>query len=95
MPHPHRASFTAEVSITTSNEAAMSPGQQLDSVRRAAADVGIAHESGPDATLLAGSLDEVLAGVRRMLEAAMRAGVESAAVRMRPGKESPRFDAPA
>jgi uncharacterized protein YqgV (UPF0045/DUF77 family) len=62
----------AELSVTVSGDAA----------RRAAAATGLAHDAGPDATLLAGPRGEVLAALVTVVEAALDEGARRLDVRI-------------
>jgi uncharacterized protein YqgV (UPF0045/DUF77 family) len=76
MPVPP-AELTAEVTVD---------GPAAGAVAEAAAATGIALDTGPGTTALAGARDEVLDGLRPLLEAALDAGAMTVTVKL----EAPR-----
>ena len=88
MPGYERAELTAELRVLPATEA---PQKQLDAARRAAAEAELASEGGPETVMLAGSREEVLEGVRRVVEAALDAGARVVEVRVEAQPDAPRF----
>ena len=70
MPVPP-AELTAELTIAPDDEQAVRAG------RWAAADTGLALDTGPTTTALSGARQEVLDALRRVLDAALSAGATS------------------
>jgi hypothetical protein len=91
MPGYNRAELSAELTIETSPGAPQSPRQQIEALTRAAGDTGLAHESGPGATVLAGGRREVLEGLARVLEASLDAGAHVVRVKVEAQGDAPRF----
>lgn len=60
MPGYERAEVSAELKVVTSDRAENPPQAQLEAATNAAGETGLAHEAGPETTVLAGSREEVL-----------------------------------
>lgn len=87
MPGYNRAPVSAELTLG-GGEA------QIEALREAAGSSGLARESGPDRTLLAGGRAEVLAAAVRAIEAALDAGARSVDVRVEATEDADRFGSP-
>ena len=81
MPVPP-AELTAEFTMETSPEGEKSPREQIEAGREAAGASGLARETGPESTALAGSRAEVLEALPKVIEAALDAGVRGVKVRI-------------
>jgi uncharacterized protein YqgV (UPF0045/DUF77 family) len=73
MPGYNRAPLSAELTV---------PDEQLEAARQAAGATGLARESGPGRTLLAGRRDEVLDAAMKVIEASLEAGAHVVEVRV-------------
>ena len=82
MPGYNRAEVSAELRVVTSPEAERSPQEQIEAAMRAASDSGLAHEAGPETTVLSGGRSEVLEATRRVIEASLDAGVRVVEVKV-------------
>ena len=82
MPGYNRAPLSAELTV---------PAEQLDAARRAAGDTGLARESGPESTLLAGRRQEVLDATVKVIEAALDAGAHAVEVKVEATGDAERF----
>jgi uncharacterized protein YqgV (UPF0045/DUF77 family) len=82
MPGYHRAPVSAELTV---------PEPQLAATERAAGETGLAHESGPNRTLLAGERDEVLAALTKVIEASLEAGAHVVQVKVEAEGDASRF----
>lgn len=91
MPGYHRAELTAELTVVPSTEAKRSPREQIEAAQQAASDSGLAHESGPGSTVLAGGRSEVLGAMLRVVEASLDAGVHIVQVKVEAEGEAARF----
>jgi uncharacterized protein YqgV (UPF0045/DUF77 family) len=91
MPGYHRAPVSAELSVQPSSRGRESPERQVQAAERAAAASGLAHEGGPETTLLAGERDEVLAAAVNVVAAALDAGAHRVQVRFEASPDAPRF----
>lgn len=91
MPGYERAELTAELKVLPSSEAERSPREQIEAAKRAAAESGMAHEAGPETTVLAGGRREVLEATLRVIEAALDAGAHAVEVKVEAEGESERF----
>ncbi|HZH25112.1 MAG TPA: hypothetical protein VEY49_09420 [Solirubrobacteraceae bacterium] len=87
MPAYNRAPLSAELTVGGGDV-------QLEALREAAGASGLARESGPDSTLLAGGRAEVLEAAVRAIEAALDAGARSVDVRVEATEDADRFDSP-
>jgi uncharacterized protein YqgV (UPF0045/DUF77 family) len=70
------AELTAELTIAPEDDQAVRAG------RRAAADTGLALDTGPTTTALSGARGEVLDALSRVLDAALTAGATTVEVRL-------------
>jgi uncharacterized protein YqgV (UPF0045/DUF77 family) len=91
VPGYNRDEVSAELRVRTSAGAERSPREQLEAARRAAAESGLAHEAGPDATLLSGGRAEVLEAVRKVIEASLDAGAHVVEVKVEAEGDARRF----
>jgi uncharacterized protein YqgV (UPF0045/DUF77 family) len=91
MPGYHRAQVSAELTVVPSSEGRESPRAQIEAAQRAAGDSGLAHESGPGSTLLAGGRAEVLDAARKVIEASLDAGAHIVHVKVEATEDAPRF----
>jgi len=91
VPGYNRAPVSAELTIAASAQGRESPQAQIDALRAAAGASGLAHESGPTSTLLAGGRAEVLEATCQAIEAALDAGARSVDVRVEATEDADRF----
>jgi uncharacterized protein YqgV (UPF0045/DUF77 family) len=91
MPGYDRAELTAELNVVPSPEAERSPREQVEAAKRTATDSGLAHEAGPEKTVLAGGRSEVLDAIRQVIEASLDAGVRAVEVKVEVEGEAERF----
>lgn len=82
MPGSNRAPLSAELTV---------PDDQLDAARRAAGATGLARESGPRSTLLAGGRREVLDATMKVIEASLEAGAHLVEVKVEATGDAERF----
>jgi uncharacterized protein YqgV (UPF0045/DUF77 family) len=94
VPGYHRVPVSAELTVVAAPDGRQSPRAQLDAAREAAAASGLAHESGPGSTLLAGGRAEVLAAALRVIEASLDAGAHIVQVKVEAQGDAPRFGRP-
>jgi uncharacterized protein YqgV (UPF0045/DUF77 family) len=66
MPGHTRADLSAELKIVPSSHAEKAPRAQMEAGMQVATASGLAHESGPETTVLAGSRDEVLEALMKV-----------------------------
>ena len=92
MPVYERAQLSAELEVVTSPEAGTSPHDQVEAAKAAASESGLAHEAGPETTVLAGGREEVLEATMRVIEAALDAGAHAVNVKVEAEGDAPRFD---
>ena len=92
MPAYERAQLSAELEVITSPEAQKSPREQVEAAKAAAGESGLAHEAGPETTVLAGGRKEVLEAPMRVISAALDAGAHAVNVKVEAEGEAPRFD---
>ena len=92
MPGYNRAEISAELTVVTTTEAERSPQEQVEAAKQAASDSGLAHEAGPETTVLAGGRSEVLEAVRKVIEASLDAGVQAVRVVVEAQGEAASFD---
>ena len=92
MPGYNRAELTAELKVLASADSEEAPKEQVEAVRRAAGDSGLAREAGPETTALAGERSEVLEAMRKVIEASLDAGAHAVQVKVETEGDSPRFD---
>lgn len=91
MPGYDRAELTAELKVVASPGAERTPREQVEAARRVAGDSGLAHEAGPETTVLAGGRGEVLDAVRRVVETALDAGAHVVEVKVEAERDAERF----
>ena len=82
MPGYNRAEISAELTVVTTTEAEGSPQEQVEAAKRAASDTGLAHEAGPETTVLSGERAEVLEATRKVIEASLDAGAHVVQVKV-------------
>ncbi len=92
MPIYERAQLSAELEVVTSPEAERSPQDQVQAAKAAASESGLAHEAGPETTVLAGGRKEVLQATMQVIEAALDAGAHAVNVKVEAEGDAPRFD---
>ena len=92
MPGYNRAEISAELSVVTTTEAERSPQEQVEAAKQAASDSGLAHEAGPETTVLAGGRSEVLEAMRKVIEASLDAGAHVVEVKVEAQEDAARFD---
>ena len=91
MPGYNRAEISAELSVVTSREAEKSPREQIEAAKQAASDSGLAHEAGPETTVLAGGRSEALEAMLGVIEASLDAGARAVQVKVEAEGEASRF----
>jgi uncharacterized protein YqgV (UPF0045/DUF77 family) len=91
MPGYNRAPISAELTVVPSPQGRESPRVQIEAAREAASASGLAHESGPDSTLLSGGRSEVLEAAFRAVEAALDAGAHVVQVKVEATEDAGRF----
>ena len=91
MPGYNRAELSAELTIVPSREAEESPQAQIEAAKQAASDSGLAHEAGPETTVLSGGRSEVLEATRKVIEASLDAGAHVVQVKIEAEGDSARF----
>ena len=82
MPGYNRAEISAELTVVASREAEKSPREQIEAAKQAASDSGLAHEAGPETTVLSGGRSEVLEATRKVIEASLDAGARVVQVKV-------------
>ena len=92
MPGYNRAEISAELTVVTTTEAERSPQEQVEAAKQAASDSGLAHEAGPETTVLAGGRSEVLEATRKVIEASLDAGAHIVEVKVEAQKDAATFD---
>jgi uncharacterized protein YqgV (UPF0045/DUF77 family) len=92
MPGYNRAEISVELTVVTTTEAESTPQEQVEAAKQAASDSGLAHEAGPEITVLAGGRSEVLEAVRKVIEASLDAGAQAVRVEIEAQGESASFD---
>jgi uncharacterized protein YqgV (UPF0045/DUF77 family) len=92
MPGYKRAELSAELTVVPSRGSEESPQSQIEAAKRAASDSGLAHEAGPETTVLAGGRTEVLEAVLKVVEASLEAGAHAVQVRVEAERDAERFD---
>jgi uncharacterized protein YqgV (UPF0045/DUF77 family) len=92
MPAYERAELSAELTVVTSPGAEKPPQEQVEAAKAAASETNLARESGPETIVLAGGREEVLEGVRWVVEAALDAGARSVRVEVEAQGDAQRFD---
>lgn len=93
MPGYYRAELSAEMKITPSPGAEMSPKEQTDAAREAAGETGLAHDAGPETIVLAGGRAEVLAAMSKVVEASLDAGARTVEIKVEAEGDADRFAA--
>ncbi|MGF1471635.1 MAG: thiamine-binding protein [Rubrobacteraceae bacterium] len=91
MPGYYRAELSAELTVVPSWESGNAPRDQIEAANQAASDSGLAHESGPGSTVLAGSQKEVLEAMMEVVKASLDAGVHIVQIKVEAEWDSPRF----
>ena len=91
MPGYNRAELSAELTVVTSSEAEKSPREQIEAAKRVASDSGLAHEAGPETTVLSGGRSEVLEAARKVIEASLDAGARVVQVKVEVEGDAARF----
>jgi uncharacterized protein YqgV (UPF0045/DUF77 family) len=91
VPGYNRAPVSAELTVVPSPSGREPPQAQIQAAQRAAGESGLAHESGPSSTLLAGGRDEVLAAVTKVIEASLDAGAHVVQVKVEAEGDAARF----
>ena len=92
MPGYNRAEISAELTVVTTTEAERSPQEQVEAAKQAASDSGLAHEAGPETTVLAGERSEVLEAMRNVIEASLDAGANEVQVKVEAQGDAASFD---
>lgn len=87
MPAPP-PQLTAELTVQTVLDAEKSPREQFAAALEAAAASGLAREAGPEALILAGGEEAVLAALGATLRAALGVGARAVDVRVERPTES-------
>lgn len=91
MPGYERAEISAELTVAPSEGARRTPREQLEAARSVAGESGLAHEAGPETLVLAGSRQEVLEAVMRVVEASLDAGARAVEVKVEAEGDAGRF----
>jgi uncharacterized protein YqgV (UPF0045/DUF77 family) len=91
MPGYNRAELSVELTVVPSWDGEESPRAQTEAARRVASESGLAHESGPGSTLLAGGRQEVLEALRRVIDASLDAGAHIVQVKVEAQGDARRF----
>jgi uncharacterized protein YqgV (UPF0045/DUF77 family) len=91
MPGYNRAELSVELTILPSRDAESPPQAQIEAAKQAASDSGLAHEAGPETTVLAGGRTEVLQAMLEVIEASLDAGAHAVQVRVEAEGEAARF----
>jgi uncharacterized protein YqgV (UPF0045/DUF77 family) len=91
MPGHTRADLSAELKIVPSSHAEKAPRAQMEAGMQVATASGLAHESGPETTVLAGERKEVLEALMKVIEAALYAGVHTVEVKVEAEEDAGKF----
>lgn len=91
MPGYERAEVSAELKVVTSDRAENPPRKQLEAAMNAAGESGLAHEAGPETTVLAGGRMEVLQATMKVIDAALDAGAKAVEVKVEAEADASRF----
>jgi uncharacterized protein YqgV (UPF0045/DUF77 family) len=91
MPGYNRAELSVELKIVPSSEAESPPQAQIEAAKRAASESGLAHEAGPETTVLAGGRSEALEAMLGVIDASLDAGAHAVQVRVEVEGEASRF----
>ena len=92
MPAYERAELNAELKVVPSETAEASPQEQVEAVKKAAGESGLAHEAGPETTILTGGRREVLEAVTKTVEAALDVGARAVEMKIETQGEAPSFE---
>ena len=92
MPGYNRAEISVELTVVTTTEAERPPQAQVEESKQAARDSGLAHEAGPETTVLAGGRPEVLEAMRKVIEASLDAGAKAVRVEVEAQGDAASFD---
>ena len=93
MPGYNRAPVSAELTVVPSPQGREPPRVQIEAARDAASASGLAHESGPGSTVLAGGRSEVLEAAFKAVEASLDAGAHIVRVKVEAEEDAGRFGA--
>ena len=91
MPAYERAELNAELKVVPSETAEASPQEQIEAAKKVAGESGLAHEAGPETTILTGGRREVLEAAIKVVEASLYAGAHAVEVRVEAQGEAPSF----
>jgi uncharacterized protein YqgV (UPF0045/DUF77 family) len=92
VPAYERAELNAELKVVPSETAEASPQEQVEAAKKAAGESGLAHEAGPETTILTGGRREVLEAVTKTVEAALDAGARAVEMKIEAQGEAPSFE---
>ena len=92
MPAYERAELNAELKVVPSETAETSPQEQVEAAKKAAGESGLAHEAGPETTILTGGRREVLEAVTKVVEASLDAGARAVEMKIEAQGEAPSFE---
>jgi uncharacterized protein YqgV (UPF0045/DUF77 family) len=92
MPGYNRAELSVELTIVPSSGAQSPPQAQIEAAKQAASASGLAHEAGPETTVLAGGRSEALEAMLGVIEASLDAGAHAVQVKVEAEGEASRFD---
>lgn len=91
MPGYGRAPVSVELKVVTSDKAG-NPQDQVAAAMRAAGAAGLAHEAGPETTIISGNREEVLQAAKETVEAALDAGARAVEIKVEAEADADRFD---
>ncbi len=91
MPGYNRAEVSAELKIVSSPYAERGPREQVEAGLRAGSNSGLAHEGGPEVTVLSGGRKEVLEAVTKVIEASLDAGAHTVEVKVEAEGDAEKF----
>ena len=91
MPGYNRAELSVELTVVPSSAAESPPQAQIEAAKQAASDSGLAHEAGPETTVLAGGRSEALEAMLGVIEASLDAGARAVQVKVEAEGETSRF----
>ena len=91
MPGYNRAELSVELTVVPSSKAESPPQAQIEAAKQAASDSGLAHEAGPETTVLAGGRSEALEAMLEVIEASLDAGARAVQVKVEAEGEASRF----
>ncbi|CAN5586776.1 hypothetical protein BH24ACT21_BH24ACT21_01920 [soil metagenome] len=91
MPGYERAPVSAELKVVLSDRAEKPPQGQIKAAKKAAGASGLAREAGPETVMLAGSREEVLQAMMKVVDAALVAGAEAVEVKVEAEADADRF----